>query len=497
MQSGLSANLINYLGKIQYRFDNLVSIASLFEKLAEIKFPEETNWIPQEIRQDKHFKEYPHESPEKIFQSFGIHDFRLPLKENSGSLDEVVIDLCEKIKSNLDTAYLELYESNNVNSSEIRSVLKSFYLMLSNELFRNQIKLVLIDNLYSENKTIKYNKNSSIFKVYADLKNKLKIFNYNLPDLESTQEFKDFSKRNNNFTLVFSTKINDLAGISSRGIRSCQSLFDKCENLPEIESLNRPIIGTILSKYVGVCYVTSGSDFKGRGEKMLYRALVRQVFDTKSEKPYILIDKLHPTMNDSIYKIMKEALQSYSSVPVISLNDITTSLNYYSPEEDEEFLSPFVKSYKDTAFGGNIKKLLEQIRSRFPSHRIEALKLLPQEYLEQLIHDNDVIIRRFIAETGIEKFQKQLVNDPDFLVRLAIVENTESQDILYKLLHDPDDGIRKVVANIINPIHLKELIHDDNEGVRYIVAKKIPKQFLSEMLKDPMPSIREMATSRL
>lgn len=137
----------------------------------------------------------------------------------------------------------------------------------------------------------------SIFKIYKRLRDKIEkgLLITSVPDLEKLPEFIDFLRMFEQLTLVFTTKIDDLIGCGSRGASSCQSFFGSSDpTKARANEYNISTIGLALSKYTGIIYLTPGRSYKNLGEKMTVRSLVRIVYNTETDEPIIIVEKVYP-----------------------------------------------------------------------------------------------------------------------------------------------------------------------------------------------------------
>lgn len=75
----------------------------------------------------------------------------------------------------------------------------------------------------------------------------------------------------------------DIATMSMRGIRSCQSWDHR---------YSKALIGSMVDPYVGIIYITNGKKTK-LGKTMDHRAVVRFVVDVSTKKPAILIENVY------------------------------------------------------------------------------------------------------------------------------------------------------------------------------------------------------------
>jgi hypothetical protein len=193
----------------------------------------------------------------------------------------------------------------------------------------------------------------------------------------------------------------DLVGISDRGISSCQSLHDDATQCVRVTQMNQQLIGTILSRYIGVCYIASGKQEPGRGEQMLYRALVRQVMSLETDEPAVYIDQMYPAPNQELYDIMQKELQKRSKIRVLSYFDTSTEVEssgerYYQP--DEENIPEQLESYRDPGLGYTREQLLRmKISPDFTKRAIAAGKL-PIDDIMDMIHDSNGDIREAVID---------------------------------------------------------------------------------------------------
>lgn len=119
--------------------------------------------------------------------------------------------------------------------------------------------------------------------------------------------FDDDSKK----TVVFSTKYEDILGISSR------STWSSCQDIrpgADWTSHALGVLGSATSKYIGTIYITNEKDFDGRGERMFYRCLVYLMKDEKTEEPALMISIAYPDNNPIIKSIFISYLKKYVGI---------------------------------------------------------------------------------------------------------------------------------------------------------------------------------------
>lgn len=174
----------------------------------------------------------------------------------------------------------------------------------------NRISLKLPDNVSIDNKPI-FRKNESLFRVYNKLAELVLETGVKIPlqTLEGFASFKAFSSENipaNKMKIVFSSDgVNgawDIATMSSRGIRSCQSW--------EGGEYKHCTIGSVIDPFVAIMYMTSGvQDTSGYGSKMMRRCIVRFVIDGSKNKPFLLLDQMYPQPDKAVLDQFKKLLQ--------------------------------------------------------------------------------------------------------------------------------------------------------------------------------------------
>jgi hypothetical protein len=128
-----------------------------------------------------------------------------------------------------------------------------------------------------------------------------------LDRLEEMPAFKDFSSKNvpsNKMLVRFSSDgeegVWDIATMSMRGITSCQTW----------ENGNAThVVGSMVDPYTGIIYMTNGGNFNEYGSKMIRRAIVRFVVNEKTKKPYLHLEKMYPSHDESTYKVFIDFLK--------------------------------------------------------------------------------------------------------------------------------------------------------------------------------------------
>ena len=177
-----------------------------------------------------------------------------------------------------------------------------------------------------------------------------------MTDLEQTEQFKIFSKENipnKPYEVIFTSTGKegawDILTMSMRGIKSCQRWdgeYPRC------------LTGSILSRFVGLMYITSGAPaeshpaFGSLGTKMMRRCVVRYAINADENKACIVVDKMYPEYDKDILEIFMNILKSKTKLEVLYAPDLAKSnklRHIYTPSEKirEEILHREA-SYQDT-----------------------------------------------------------------------------------------------------------------------------------------------------
>lgn len=217
-----------------------------------------------------------------------------------------------------------------------------------------KIALKLIRDCIDNNGKIVFRKDESLFKVFNKVKEKCTTYNVPFTNLEGTEQFKIFSKENipnKEFSIIFSSEGEegawDIATMSMRGIKSCQRWdgdYPRC------------LIGSILSKFVGIIYLTSGvqsdpiAGFANLGTKMMRRCVVRYAVDADEGKPCILLDKMYPEVDKDVLSLFVTSIKSRTTLPVYYSQDLGNKIRHiYLPSEKiRDGISDRDWSYQDT-----------------------------------------------------------------------------------------------------------------------------------------------------
>lgn len=159
-----------------------------------------------------------------------------------------------------------------------------------------------------------FKKGQGLFRVYNQLNEDLKANKFvQLKAPDNLHEFKTFSAVNiptkGSSRIVFSSSdpegLWDIATMSMRGIRSCQSWdgdYPRC------------LIGSILDPFVGIIYLTSGAK-EEYGTKMIRRCMVRFAINEKTMKPVIVLDRMYPSLDQNVCDAFVSIIKSKLNEP--------------------------------------------------------------------------------------------------------------------------------------------------------------------------------------
>lgn len=283
-----------------------------------------------------------------------------------------------------------------------------------------RIALKLMKDIVDNNGKIIFRKDESLFKIFNKVREKCTAVGVGFANLEQADAFKIFSKENipnKEFSIMFSSEGEegawDIATMSMRGIKSCQRWdgeYPRC------------LIGSILSKFVGVMYLTSGvqadanAGFQNLGTKMMRRCVVRYVVDADEGKPCILIDKMYPDVDKDILTLFINAIKSRTELPVYYAIDLGNKIRHmYLPTE----------------------KIRDEINDRDWSYQDSPLKSKNDFDVYILTHNKEEV------EREIKGFK---LNLSLFLARR--MEAIFSGDLALPHLGGLDQEIKKTISNI-------------------------------------------------
>jgi len=416
--------------------------------------------MPEWIKEHKAFENI--KEVDKVFKHFGLKNFREKVDSNIENLDalesarslvskikSIVSEKCKDLDRYQETLYVEkqdLEPWDRVFSPEqetVYNLLLKFNVILSNplnQIVKNEdgtVSLILGDTIYDNiNQKLVFHKDQSLIKVYNKISEMLyKSFGmFNLPQIEKLEAFKNFSSINvpiSKMEVVFSADKEgawDLCTMSERGISSCQKWED--------EEYNKSLIGSILSKYVGIIYLTSGKDFKGKGPKMVYRSIVRFITGLKNKKPIIVINRMYPEENNDILEIFREKLSKHTSLPVYYIDEINID-NYRIPPEKLD-IEPEELPYQDNPVQtrGYEEKRIEDFSHLTKNERFNEVS---RRIYYLMKTDNYIFYRRFIEPHVINSIKYDInynhIKDYNALMKMVLFKiisyMNKSKDLIF------------------------------------------------------------------
>jgi hypothetical protein len=199
------------------------------------------------------------------------------------------------------------------------------------------------------NGVVKFVKGTPLFDVYYACYQEFQRFAWMMPQLEKLPGWKDFNTNNvssDSSSIVFaSTGVDglwDIATMSMRGISSCIRWDGK---------FKLTLIGSIADPFTGIIYLTSGKKHGKFGTRMIKRCVVRFVVNSEKEKPYLLVDRMYPSLSQNVLEAFTDFLHSKSGLdvcfgPFIPQRTINNSYIPRNPINDK--LTEKTLTYRDT-----------------------------------------------------------------------------------------------------------------------------------------------------
>jgi hypothetical protein len=199
------------------------------------------------------------------------------------------------------------------------------------------------------NDVVKFAKGVSLFDVYYSCYNEFSRFAWIMPQLEKLPGWKDFNTNNvssDNSSIVFASNgidgLWDIATMSMRGISSCIRWDGK---------FKLTLIGSIADPFTGIIYLTSGKKHGKYGTRMIKRCVVRFVIDSTKEKPYLLIDRMYPSLSNNVLTAFTDFLHSKSRLEVCfgpNLPKQVINSSYIPRKSVNDQLTEKTLTYRDT-----------------------------------------------------------------------------------------------------------------------------------------------------
>jgi hypothetical protein len=371
-----------------------VSLIERLFKEAAIEFSERAKgWMPDWVTQHRAFKEHTKDKIFKIFKQFGLPDFRDVIENPT-----IIENFKELITSELSKLVSALMNEDRPQADKLGELAYQMLRQVMLPAVWAQSKIKLLAQISSEDKSLRLDAGTSVIKAYNFIKAYASRYNIQMKEIEASNEFKEFSKRGGGTIVVFSTNPEDILAMSSR------SDWETCQTLdPKSPGMCAAVIGSSLSKFIGVCYITTGRQFQDRGEEMTYRSLIRFAIDQNTGRPAIVMDVMYPSYSATMAQLMKESLHSHSSLPVFDIStlrheDPENIGRFTTPEDKQDTLYPEEKPYIDSNIFFKDKDR-EKKRRQAQNVPVENIESYLSDYLlnmtEQLTNIVFSIVRPF------------------------------------------------------------------------------------------------------
>lgn len=306
---------------MQYKIIMLKKAINLFYKLA-VDYPD---WIPQEHKEEL-------EKIEKIEKDPRLVDFRIDIGNRldiptSNEIDlkaqiiSVLISAKNKLNNILYGTKLNSSNERNKIQDEIENIIKIIDDFLSKANNADYFIKALRDNsiqIDNVKRTLSKSYNNIILKYIRITTTYNALFtntsSFSAPMFEELRGHKSWVNRvkekkiDSGLQFVFSTKHFDILGMASR------SEWDSCQDLRPGsfwlgKEFNLDVLGSCVSKNVGIIYITDGSDFEGRGEKMIYRSSVWIVKNMDTNSDVLFVQKVYPDRSTVVLEGFKKILE--------------------------------------------------------------------------------------------------------------------------------------------------------------------------------------------
>lgn len=408
--------------------------------------------LPTFITDHKLFKT-PHKI-QKVFPTIGLPNFQAKVNidkcltdvKKEGSyvhnllrvMSDTLMNVADIVRLKADK--MQFLEMDKTTRASLRSSMVELYALastlttvanstdpLSKDVLENAIQtadgkitLTMLKDVPEPNNPSKplFRKGEALFRIYGKLRDKCAIFAIDLAALDGLDVFKTFCKENipnKEYSVVFSS--DGPEGAWDILTMSMRSEWHSCQRWEG--EYPRCLIGSVLSKFVGVLYLTSGvmssaNDKNGNrnnlGTKMMRRCVVRYAIDADDNKPCIMIDKMYPDFDRTIMDAFMSTLKEKTTLPI-----------YYSPDLGNKIRHIYLP----------IEKISSDILDREKSYQDTPLK-----------SKNDLNV--YILNSNKEEVEREVRG---FKVNLAIFMARKLEEVYTDYSH-ANDEIKKSVNNI-------------------------------------------------
>lgn len=435
----------------------------------------------------------------KIFKHFGLKNFREQIDPSTISVDNTALNTAAtRLNYAVKTSLSEFMTDLITHSTEVTDEAKklAFTIKILREVITTQsfvedpsgkLKYILFGDVLSPDGKIAFRKGESVFKAYGKLDRQIRSEFPGIPTrppIDQWREFKEFSRLNvpiSKLEIVFSADDEgayDISTMSMRGIESCQS-WDG--------SHRKCLIGSILSKFVGIIYLTSGSDFEGRGEKMIKRCIVRFGVNIKTKKPVLILDKMYYSHDSLVSDLFIDALKKRTNLPVldyssldsgddVSLEDI--SLPY---EEQMEKLQEFEYPYSDLGLEPVVKEkkytTKKEDKHIVKSDLVSYLILMISDFVP-LIKYSDLFDRSDIASNSVYNLYDMMAESFNWQPDINIVT-----DMMIRTGTPIELAKKRLLTLIIRNLKKVAAQNKDNILRRYSFEHNYPSANMEQLSK--------------
>lgn len=296
-------------------------------------------WIPEDFKKQFKSDEQIIKDPRMVeFRTNVIIDDKFVKPYERLMLDEIyktmntISSFAAEVCCTYSSYYHRLSSIREENVKKISSLRNSITYFLS--LNFNQMLEILRSNKITVGKqklklSTFYNKITSNFKDISEQVYKIvphwREF-YIVSDFDGLKCKKDWdlrlTKTDAKYFVVFTTKCEDILGMSARSEwTSCQDIRPSKVNSKEFNpGWAKRVVGSAKSKNVGIVYLTDGSDYDGRGERMLYRCTVHLYKDITNNQDILWIHRMYHQEDELIRNIFINEMTKQETLPILSFN---------------------------------------------------------------------------------------------------------------------------------------------------------------------------------
>lgn len=414
---------------------------------------------------------------DKVFPGIGLPNSKEEITlNNTNFVESSAINLVGAIAAVIDTPryrltqYKVYYPRKNVSADKLLEMSAfgavlgklHYHMVSSTKLVLSEggkVSIKLAQDICDSKMRVVFKNGESLFRVYNKIYEAINSFKsgIKIEKLDSMPEFKRFSSDNlpnDKFQVVFASDgidgLWDITTMSERGILSCQSWDGQYKN---------NLVGSIVDPFVGIIYLTSGSNINSLGSKMIKRCIVRFVVNSKTKKPEILIDKMYPEYDVQVLEkfidFIKKNTHGKFDVqfgPHIEYNVIGKLYIPNSPIHDK--LTKNTNSYRDTRIcyrkelQPDITKLEKNLVAKDTKFRnilrntsFVAVSKIDADKLKFTNRNVESTIKDIVASNDF----KHMVREYYFAMACAVIESVPKKGML-----SSKEYFRRIVFQYLN-----------------------------------------------